>query len=142
MRKPMISWLAVVAAAAAAALAQPAVADTCKNVKFKVTNNHAEGRQIEIRKVKYYNPHTRRTHTEDVKNMRCAHGGTCTTGGDNLGDALNVDLNDIQVVFVYEERDGQWSREFQTQPFKPTYRKCTNSDKVYGPVVVSDSAGG
>lgn len=133
--------LLAVAAAAAAALMPPALADTCKSVKFKVTNSHAEGRQIEIRKVKYYNPHTRRTHTEDVKNLRCAHGSTCTTGGDNLTDALNIDLNDIQVVFAVQERDGDWSKEFQTQPFKPTYRKCTNSDKVYGPIVVSDQGG-
>lgn len=134
---PLTPLLALAVLAAAPA----AWADTCKDVKFKVTNQHAEGRQIEIRKVKYYNPHTRRTHTEDVQNMRCAHGGTCTTRGDNLADALNVDLNDIQIVFAYQERDGDWSRDFQTQPFKPTYRKCTNSGKVYGPIVVSDSGG-
>jgi hypothetical protein len=126
--------------AIAAAAATPALADTCKDVRFKVTNDHFEGREIEIRKVKYYNPHTRKTHTEDVKNLTCRHGATCTTAGDNLANALNVDLNRIQVVFRYREHDGDWSSEYQTQPFVPAYRKCTR-DKQYGPIVVRDSAG-
>ncbi|GAB4480050.1 MAG: hypothetical protein OHK0044_27860 [Burkholderiaceae bacterium] len=120
--------------------AAPALADTCKDVKFKVTNNHFEGRDIEIRKVKYYNPHTRKTETEDVKNLVCKPGATCTTDGDNLANALNVDLNSIQVEFVYREHDGQWSKPFLTQPFVPAYRKCTNDGKTYGPIVVKDSA--
>ncbi|HTT13339.1 MAG TPA: hypothetical protein VMG60_20910 [Burkholderiaceae bacterium] len=121
-----------------AAAAGPAAADACKDVKFKVTNNHVEGRDIEIRKIKYYNPHTTSTKTEGVKNLVCHYGSTCTTGGDNLSDAKNVDLDSIQVVFVYKERDKDWSDEFQTQPFVPAYRKCTEG-KVYGPIVVSDN---
>lgn len=128
-------------ASIAAASATPALADTCKNVKFKVTNEHFEGREIEIRRVKYYNPHTRKTETEDVKNLVCEIHATCVTDGDNLGNALNVDLNSIQVGFVYREHDGQWSKEFFTQPFVPAYRKCTNDGKTYGPIVVKDSAG-
>jgi hypothetical protein len=120
------------------AAASPAHADACKGVKFKVTNNHVEGRDIEVVKVKYFNPHTATTRTEGVKNLVCKQGSTCTTGGDNLADAKNVDLNSIQVVFRYRERDGDWSDEFQTQPFVPAFRKCTEG-KVYGPVVVSDN---
>ncbi len=139
--KPSKLLFAAAAAAGLAGAATPAFADTCKDVKFKVTNNHFEGREIEIRKVKYYNPHTRKTHTEDVKNLVCKHGATCTTGGDNLANALNVDLNSIQVVFRCREHDGGWSKEFVTREFVPTYRKCTNDNKVYGPIVVTDSAG-
>jgi hypothetical protein len=138
--KPSPLFLATIAAAGLAAAAGPAFADTCKDVKFKVTNNHFEGRDIEIRKVKYYNPHTTSTHTEDVKNLVCKPGSTCTTNGDNLANAKNIDLNSIQVVFSYREHDGQWSKEFVTQKFVPTYRKCTEG-KTYGPIVVSDSAG-
>ncbi len=130
--------LSLLPAVVLAAVAGPAAADACKDVKFKVTNNHVEGRDIEIRKIKYYNPHTTSTNTEDVKNLVCKHGSTCTTSGDNLTDAKNVDLNSIQVVFKFRERDGDWSDEFQTQPFVPAYRKCTEG-KTYGPVVVSDN---
>jgi hypothetical protein len=120
------------------AASAPASADNCKDVKFKVTNNHVEGREIEIRKVKYFNPHTGNTHTEDVGNVVCKHGSTCTTKGDNLANAKNVDLNSIQVVFKHRERDNDWSDEYLTQPFVPAYRKCTEG-KTYGPVVVSDN---
>jgi len=125
-------------AGACASVASTAIAASCKDVKFKVTNSHAEGRKIEIRKVKYFNPHTGNTHTEDVANVICNQGATCTTRGDNIANAKNVDLNSIQVVFKYEERDGDWSDEFQTQSFVPAYRKCTEG-KVYGPIVVSDN---
>jgi hypothetical protein len=138
--KPSKLLFAFVAAAGFAAAATPAFADTCKDVKFKVSNNHFEGREIEIRKVKYFNPHTGNTHTEDVKNLECRHGATCTTNGDNLANAKNVDLNSIQVVFKYREHDGGWSKEFQTQKFVPALRKCTEG-KTYGPIVVRDSAG-
>ncbi|GMV57884.1 MAG: hypothetical protein L6Q72_17360 [Burkholderiaceae bacterium] len=138
--KPSKLLFASLAAAGLAAAATPALADTCKDVKFKVTNNHFEGREIEIRQVKYFNPHTGNTHTEDVKNLVCKHGATCTTDGDNLANAKNVDLNSIQVVFKYREHDGGWSKEFQTQKFVPAYRKCTEG-KTYGPIVVTDSAG-
>ena len=123
-----------------AVAAAPAFADACKDAKFKVTNDHAEGRDIEIRKVKYYNPHTTRTQTENVKNLVCKHGSTCTTRGDNLANAKNIDLNSIQVVFRFRERDGDWSKEFQTQKFVPAFRKCTEG-KTYGPIVVSDHGG-
>jgi hypothetical protein len=125
--------------AAVAAMTAPAFADACKDVKFKVTNSHFEGRDIEIRQVKYFNPHTGNTHTEDVKNLVCKHGSTCTTDGDNLANAKNVDLNSIQVVFRYREHDNDWSGEFQTRKFVPAYRKCTEG-KTYGPIVVTDSA--
>lgn len=131
-------------AAGATLFVQPAVhaADACKDVKFKVTNQHAEGREIEIRKVRFTNPHNGgQEQTENVKNLVCKFGVTCTTDGDDLKNAAKVDLRAIKIIFAYRERDGQWSREFITQPFSPAYPKCTEK-KTYGPVVVSDSAGG
>lgn len=118
---------------------QPAAAATCKNVKFNVTNNHFEQREIQIRSVKFRNPHQNgKLQTENVKNKVCRYGATCSTGGDNLKNADKVDLSAIQVVFRYREKDDDWSREFITQPFTPTYRKCKDN-KVYGPIVVKDS---
>lgn len=134
----MLTARFAISAAVALFAVTPALADPCENVKFQVTNNHVSGEEIEIRKVKYYNPHTQSTETEDVPNLTCPHGRTCTTAGDDLQNAKNVDLNAIQIVFRYREPDGDMSDEFQTQPFSPKYRKCTRN-KVYAPVVVSDA---
>jgi hypothetical protein len=117
-----------------------AAADACKNVKFTVTNNHFEGREIKIRKVRFTNPHNDgKEQTEDVNNKICKHGSTCTTDGDNLANADKVDLRNIKVVFAYKEHDGGWSKDFVTQSFTPTYPKCSENKK-YGPIVVRDSA--
>jgi hypothetical protein len=123
-------------------LAAPASAvDACKDVKFKVTNQHVEGREIEVRRVLFTNPHNGGAEqSEDLKNLVCKFGSTCTTDGDDLGNANKVDLRGIKVVFSYRERDGQWSQEFVTQPFTPGIPKCSEG-RTYGPVVVSDKAG-
>lgn len=126
-------------AALCASAAPAAFADTCKDVVFNVTNNHFEQRQIEIRSVKFRNPHKGGSiQTEDVANKVCSYGATCRTSGDNLADADKVDLYDIQVVFRHKNHDDTWSKEFVTQPFTPTYRKCKDG-KEYGPIVVKDS---
>ncbi|MEZ5500506.1 MAG: hypothetical protein R3E77_13905 [Steroidobacteraceae bacterium] len=126
-------------AALGMAIGPLANAKPCKDVVFNVTNNHFEGREIEIRQVKFRNPHKGgKQQTEDVKNVWCDPGATCSTLGDNLADADKVDLYDIQVVFKYREHDGGMSKEFVTQPFTPTYRKCKEG-KQYGPIVVTDS---
>lgn len=129
----------VLTAVALLASAQFANAAVCKDVKFNVTNNHFEQREIEIRSIKFRNPHQNgKLQTENVKNKVCRYGATCTTSGDNLKNADKVDLYDIQVVFRHRNHDGTWSRSFITQPFTPTYRKCKDG-KQYGPIVVRDS---
>jgi hypothetical protein len=126
-------------AAAVAFGPQSAGAAICKDVKFSVTNNHFENRDIEIRSVKFRNPHKNgKVQSEDVKNKVCKPGATCKTNGDNLVDAEKVDLYDIQVVFRHRNHDKTWSKEFITQPFMPAIRKCQEG-KQYGPIVVKDS---
>jgi len=116
-----------------------ASAETCKEVVFTVTNNHFEEREIEIRSVKYRNPHKGgQVQTENVRNTVCNYGATCSTSGDNLNGAAKVDLHSIQVVFRHRNHDGSWSKAFITQPFTPKYRKCKDGKK-YGPIVVTDS---
>lgn len=123
----------------AVCIAPSAWAGSCKHVTFNVTNNHFEHRQIEIRSVKFRNPHRGgKVQTENVKNKVCNYGATCATDGDNLANADKVDLYDIQVVFRHKNNDGTWSKEFITQPFTPNYRKCKDG-KQYGPIVVKDS---
>lgn len=129
--------LAAIGLLAAGATAQ--AADACRNVKFYVTNNHFEEREIEIRSVKFRNPHNgNKVQSEDVKNTVCKHGATCLTDGDNLANANEVDLADIQVVFRHRNHDGTWSKDFITQPFSPKVPRCTDN-KTYGAIVVRDS---
>lgn len=136
--KNIIAVLAVAVSAfgLAAISNEAAAADACHNVTFKFTNKHKEGRDIKVVKVKYLNPHNGgKVQTEGVKDITCKPGATCTTSGDNLGDAAKVDIKDIQLVFRYKELDGDWSDEFMTQPFTQTDRKCTEN-KQYGTIVV------
>lgn len=119
--------------------AQSAMAGICKDVTFKVTNDHFEEREIEIRQIDFRNPHEGgRIQSESVRNVVCRYGATCSTAGDNLANADKVDLYDLQAVFRHRNHDGTWSREFITQPFTPVYRKCKEG-KQYGPIVVRDS---
>jgi hypothetical protein len=138
--KPRNLLTALISALPLATLTGPAIAgDACKNVKFTVKNDHFEGRDIEIRKVKFTNPHNGgKEQTENVKNKVCKPSYTCTTDGDNLSNADKVDLRAIKIVFAYKEHDDQWSKEFVTQPFTPTYPKCSEN-KQYGTIVVKDS---
>jgi hypothetical protein len=129
----------ILAGIALAGASQSASAGVCKDVVFNVTNNHFEERDIEIRSVKFRNPHANGSlQSEDVANTVCGYNATCSTNGDNLANADKVDLYDIQIVFRHRNHDGTWSREFITQPFTPTYRKCKDG-KTYGPIVVRDS---
>ncbi|MPY86813.1 MAG: hypothetical protein GEU99_02725 [Luteitalea sp.] len=122
----------VVAAAPSSATA----ADRCKNVKFKITNNHKDDVEIKIVQVKFTNPHNGgKEQTEVVKNHVCKPGATCTTNGDNLNNAAKVDLRNIKVMFRAKEDDDDWSDLWVTQPFTPAYPKCTD-DRTYGPIVI------
>jgi hypothetical protein len=133
----LLSSLLLVAAVAFGP--QSADAAICKDVKFRVTNNHFENRDIEIRSVKFRNSHKKgNVQSENVKNKVCKPGATCKTDGDNLVDAEKVDLYDIQVVFRHKNHDKTWSKEFITQPFTPDIPKCQKG-KQYGPIVVQDS---
>ncbi len=138
MNYSRLSYLAL-AAVLLAVSAQSAHAASCKDVTFNVTNNHFEGRKIQIRKVKFRNPHRGgKVQTENVKNLVCNWGDSCRTKGDNLANMDKVDIYGIQVVFRYWEHDDEWSDLFETQPFTPKFRKCTKGKK-YGPIVVTDS---
>jgi hypothetical protein len=127
---PLVALVLVAAGSPAAA------ADACKNVVFKFTNHHKEGRDIRVQKVRFTNPHNGgKEQTENVKNTDCKPGATCSTAGDNLSNAAKVDLHAIKLVFRYKELDGDWSDEFTTQPFAPKLPKCTN-DSQYGVIDV------
>ena len=138
--KVATSLPAIVAAVALTSFSGAVLAaDPCRNVTFAVINDHFSGEKIEIRRVVFRNAHNQgREQTEDINNFVCLHGQKCVTAGDNLKNANQVDLYDMQVVFRYEEHDNDWSDEFITQKSAPSIRKCWDS-RNYGPIVVQDS---
>lgn len=103
--------------------------DACKNVKFQFKNQR--GRTIRVYKVDYFNTANNKTQTEDVKNLECASGSTCTTSGDNLTDSEGEDLTNFVFWFNDKEDDGDWSStNVHTQNKVPVTRKCS-ADMTY-----------
>jgi hypothetical protein len=104
--------------------------------EIPVTNDHFEGREIEIRKIKFTNPHNNgKEQTEDVK-TRSARTARPATDGDNLSNADKVDLHSSRSSSP-QEHDDQWSKEFVTQPFADVPE--VHREQKYGPIVVKDS---
>lgn len=107
--------------------------DACKQVKFKLTNNHSKNGEIEIRAVKYYNKANGKWQTEDVPNAVVKQGYSYTTGGDDLQDSEGEDLT--KIIFVYRwkatGRGAAWSSDVNSKEFVPTAPKCV-ANKTYG----------
>jgi hypothetical protein len=119
----------------AVAFGAPALAAVCQDVTFTVKNGHVTNDSIKIKKVKYLDVTANTTNTEDVVDITCSAGNTCSTLGDDLGSAfearLGHDLTNVQFQFQYKELDGDWSSPVWSKKFKPTDRECRN-DRNYG----------
>lgn len=104
--------------------------DTCRNVRFQITNqkDHA----ITVTQVKYFNQANNRFQTEAIHNLRCAAGATCTTHGDNLRDAEGEDLT--RFVFVLKNEGGENRHE---TGIKVSRSPRCNADKTYGPFAIA-----
>jgi hypothetical protein len=127
--------LRLVAAAFALGIAGPVLAATCQDITFTVKNDHYTGDEIKIKKVKYRDTTSATNNTEDVVDITCQHGNTCTTLGDDLGSLveprLGHDLSNVQFYYSYREADGDWSTPLWSKKFKPTDKECTNG-RNYG----------
>jgi hypothetical protein len=119
----------------AVAFGAPAFAAVCQDVTFTVHNGHRTNDSIKIKKVKYLDVTANSTNTEDVVDIICGAGSTCTTLGDDLGSTfearLGHDLTNVQFQFQYKELDGDWSDPVWSKKFKPSDRECRN-DRDYG----------
>lgn len=113
--------------------AAPMFGDTCKNVKFKVKNQHNSGGQIEIRQVEYYNKANGQWQTEDVPNDVINQGGTLTTNGDDLRDSEGEQITKIKFRYKYKGtgRGANWSDEIVSNEFVPSSPVC-NAGRTYG----------
>lgn len=114
--------------------APPVFGDACKDIKFKFTNTHNSGGEIEVRAVKYFNKANGKWQTEDVKNVNCGKDKTCTTDGDNLSDSEGEQLTKIKFVYKYlpTGKGANWSDEVESAEFVPNSATC-NAGKTYGP---------
>jgi hypothetical protein len=108
--------------------------DACKNVKFKVTNKHDSGGIIELHQVKYFNKANGEWKTEDLNDIDCKNGKTCTTTGDNLKDAEGEDLTKFHFIYRYKgtKSTDNWSDYVEGGDKVPDNPTCF-ANKVYGP---------
>lgn len=105
--------------------------DECKNVSFLVKNNTNEY-AIYITKVKYFNRNSGSWKTENVSEVRCDKGVTCTVGGqDDLADAKDDDITKISFIYNYYLDNYKKSANKESQIFNPPSPKCTEG-KIYG----------
>ena len=116
-------------------LGAPALAAVCQDITFTVNNGHVTNDIIKIKKVKYKDVTANTTNTEDVVDITCSPGNTCTTLGDDLGSTIEArlghDLTNIQFQYQYKELDGDWSSPVWSRKFVPTDKECRN-DRNYG----------
>lgn len=106
---------------------------TCKNVKFKVKNNHKDKRAIKLLKVKFYDKGDGKWRTEDLANLECAYNDTCKTAGDNLTDVEAEKISKVRFVYRYKEADKDWSDEVESGNKDVSGDETCNANKVYGP---------
>jgi len=100
----------------------------CKNVKFKFTNLRSDKATISIEQVKYTvlsTHHAENVHTD----KNCKWNDSCTTTGDNLPDALDRDLKEIQLVyrFLPQGTGANWSDLVQTPVINRTISDCQSN---------------
>ena len=119
----------------AISLGAPALAAVCQDITFTVNNGHVTNDLIKIKKVKYQDVTANSSNTEDVVDIVCGAGSTCTTLGDGLGSTfearLGHSLTNVQFQYQYKEADGDWSSPVWSRKFKPTDQECRN-DRNYG----------
>ncbi len=118
----------------AAETASVPVGDACRNISFKFTNQLSSGGQIKFQRIKFRNKATGNWYTENVNNMTCNHGKTCTTSGNNLRDSEGEDLTKFILVYRFKSPGAaaNWSDEVESVVFEPTNPTC-NANRTYGP---------
>ena len=111
--------------------------DDCKNVKFKVKNSHKSNRAIKLLKVEFFDKGDGKWRTEDLANLDCAQGETCTTKGDNLTDVEAEKITKIRFQYRYKEADGDWSKPVESKIKDVQGDSTCNANKTYGPFTIA-----
>jgi hypothetical protein len=108
--------------------------DACQNVSFKFTNRHNSGGQIKFQRIRYRNQANGDWQTEDINNITCNQGSTCTTTGNRLRDSEGENLTQFRLVYKYKPTGAgaNWSDEVESSILRPTNATC-RANKTYGP---------
>jgi hypothetical protein len=118
-------------------VAKPAAAqignDACRRVSFRFRNMHNSGGRIRFQRIRYFNPENNRVQTENVNNVECAQGATCTTTDNNLRDSEGVRLTRFMLIyrFLPPGPGNNWSNEVESGWFVPNQPVC-HADREYG----------
>ena len=133
------------AVAAALVLSLPGLAaadnDKCKDVRFRITNEHSTGKMIKITGVKYDDVVNNKTVTKDLAELECAIHATCLTSDKDLRDVEGSNIKNIHFIFRYKEADGDWSDKVTSKGFDSDNKTC-KADKIYGPAPAGFVIGG
>ena len=105
--------------------------DRCKNVRFRVTNEHSTGKVIKITGVTYDDLVNNKTVTKDLAALECDIHATCVTSDKDLHDVEGNNIKNIHFVFRYKEHDGDWSDKVKSKGFDPEKKEC-RADRIYG----------
>jgi hypothetical protein len=123
--------------AAAIVLTLPALAtadgDKCKNVRFRITNEHATHKTILITAVSYHDVVNNKDVTKGLKNLECDYQKTCLTDDKDLSDVEGTDIKNIRFEFKSKEGDGDWSDKKMSGSFNATNSAECKADRTYGP---------
>jgi|KBSSwiStaDraftv2_1062776.scaffolds.fasta_scaffold340221_3 hypothetical protein len=106
--------------------------DKCRNVRFRVTNEHSTGKKILITAVKYHDVVNNKQVTKGIANVECKIHETCYTSEKDLKDVEGTNINNIRFVYKYKEQDTDWSDEVTSKAFDPNNASC-RADRTYGP---------
>ena len=106
--------------------------DKCRNVRFRVTNEHSTGKKILITAVKYHDVVNNKQVTKGIANVECKIHETCYTSEKDLKDVEGTNINNIRFVYKYKELDSDWSDEVTSKAFDANNATC-RADRIYGP---------
>jgi hypothetical protein len=131
------SGLIKAAVAALCTLAAPGLAladkDKCRNVRFRLTNEHATHKPILVTSVTYHDVVNNKQVTKGLKNFECAYLQTCLTSEKDLVDIEGNDIKKIRFEFKYTERDDGWSSPVTSKSFNAENSAECKADRIYGP---------
>jgi hypothetical protein len=106
--------------------------DKCKNVRFRLTNEHTTGKRILITAVKYHDVVNNKQVTKGLANFECKIHETCLTNEKDLVDVEGTNINNIRFVYKYKEDDKDWSDPETSKAFDANNATC-RADRIYGP---------
>lgn len=112
--------------------------NTCKDVKFKFTNSHRDGRDIKVVKVEHFSAHDRKWRTEDVADETCGQGRTCTTNGDNLAGVEARDISKVKFHYKVKDAAGNWTATIVggEKAVSAAQQEC-RAGAIYGPWAIT-----